>query len=504
MRSPIRTILQAPLLLLLFWMPGINAQEPREIRVGSKVFTESVILGELLAEVARRTGCRATHDREYGGTQILWKALQSGAIDAYVEYTGTLREEILANENLKTNQEVKDRLSEHHVVLCDPLGFNNTYALGMRLDTAESLGVERISQLSLHPDLRFGFSGEFFDRDDCWPGLQRTYGLPHTSIRSLEHTLAYRGIASDSLDVIDLYSTDAEIAAYDLLVLDDDLNFFPDYEAVILYRADLEKTHPDVVEQFNLLRGSISDAAMISMNKRVRIDREPESGVATDFVNRLSDPNAEATKVNSRQLQIQRFIANTGDHIVLVGVSLTLAIICAIPLGVIAYRIPRWGEWILGTVGVLQTLPSLALFSALIPLLGLGAKPAIFALFLYSLLPIVRGTHTGLVTIAPSIRESAMALGLPSLARLRLVELPMAAQSILSGIKTSAVINVGTATIGALIGAGGYGEPIVSGLRLDDQWLVLQGAIPAAILALAVQAFFGQLERVLIPRGIRT
>ena len=132
----------------------------------------------------------------------------------------------------------------------------------------------------------------------------------------------------------------------------------------------------------------------------------------------------------------------------------------------------------------------------MIPWLGIGAKPALVALFLYSLLPIVRNTATGLRDIPVSLRESAEALGLPARARLLRIELPMASRSILAGIKTAAVINVGTATIGALIGAGGFGQPILTGIRRDDLSMILfEGAIPAALLALAVQGAFDLAER---------
>ena len=138
-----------------------------------------------------------------------------------------------------------------------------------------------------------------------------------------------------------------------------------------------------------------------------------------------------------------------------------------------------------------------------IPLLGIGGPPAIVALFLYSLLPIVRNTHAGLRGIDPGILESAAAIGLEPRASLRIVELPLAMRSIMAGIKTSAVINVGTATLGALIGAGGYGQPILTGIRLDNTALILEGAVPAAILALTVQGMFELAERAVVPRGLR-
>ena len=194
---------------------------------------------------------------------------------------------------------------------------------------------------------------------------------------------------------------------------------------------------------------------------------------------------------------------NTVQHLFLVVISLSAAILVSIPLGIIAYKNQKFGQLVLGTVGVIQTLPSLALLVFMIPFFGIGAVPAIVALFLYSLLPIVRNTYTGLKDIPQDIRESATALGLTSVARLRLIEIPLASRSILSGIKTSAVINVGTATLGALIGAGGYGQPILTGIRLDNIGLILEGAIPAAVLALLVQGLFDLSERVVVPKGLR-
>jgi osmoprotectant transport system permease protein len=149
-------------------------------------------------------------------------------------------------------------------------------------------------------------------------------------------------------------------------------------------------------------------------------------------------------------------------------------------------------------------LPALALLGFLLVLLRrTGPVPAIVALYLYSLLPIVRNTYAGLSDVPLQVRESAEALGLSPFARLYLIELPMASRSILAGIKTSAVINVGFATLGGLIGAGGYGQPIITGLSKNDYALILEGAVPAVLMALAVQGLFEVAERFLVPRGLR-
>lgn len=485
---------------------GAGADSPK-VRIGSKSFTESVILGEVLAHLVKSAGGEPVHRAELGGTQILWKALLAGEIDAYVEYNGTITQEIFAHHGIRTDAEIREALAELNVQMSAPLGFNNTYALGMKEDRAAQLGIETISDLAKHPELRFGFSDEFMERRDGWPGLQREYKLPQTQIRGMDHNLAYRGLEKGSLQVMDLYSTDAEIAYYNLRVLDDDLGYFPFYQAVVLYRADLRERAPGVVAALGKLEGSIDDATMVELNARAKLDRVAETVVAATFLHEKIDPSVEIPDVGAAEFyrrRLARLVTNTWEHLFLVAVSLTAAIAIAIPLGILAYKQPRLGQAILGTVGVIQTLPSMALLVFMIPLLGLGAWPAIVALFLYSLLPIVRNTYTGLNEIPPNVHESALALGLPAGARLWLVELPMASRSILAGIKTAGVINVGTATIGALIGAGGYGQPILTGIRLDDVSLILQGAIPAALLALVVQGLFGLIERRTVPKGLRT
>lgn len=471
-----------------------------EVTIGSKAFTESVILAEILTGLASSAGANARHQRQLGGTRIVWRALLEGQIDAYPEYTGTILREILADDSRVGQATLDEILASYGLRLSAPLGFNNSYALGIRTPRAAELGIERISDLRAHPALTFGFGNEFMDRGDGWPGLRDHYGLPQSDVRGLDHDLAYRAMEAGTLDVIDLYTTDAEIAYYDLLALEDDRAFFPDYDAVIVYRADLAIRAPQVVAALHRLEGRIDAPTMIGMNARVKLERAGESVVAADFLSSSMDMAIDVIGESAWR----RFWRHSLEHLVLVGISLSAAIAMAIPLGIIAARRPRTGRAILGAAGILQTVPSLALFVFMIPLLGIGGPPAVVALFLYSLLPIVQNTYAGLHDIPGPIRESAIALGLPSGARLRIVELPMATRSILAGVKTAAVINVGTATLAALIGAGGYGQPILTGIRLDDVGLILQGAVPAAVLALLVQGGFGLIERRLLPRPLRS
>lgn len=466
-----------------------SSSEP--VKIGTKVFTESVILGEVLKQSIESDGYQTEFYKQLGGTRILWNALVDGQIDVYPDYIGTIIEEILAGREIENRDDLVAVLSEFGIEVSEPLGFNNTYALGMKREQAEELGIETISDLQDHPGLIFGLSNEFMDRADGWPGIRDAYQLNPKNVRGLDHDLAYRGIDAGNIDVIDLYSTDAEIDYYALKVLEDDLNFFPEYEAVFLYRSDLNN---ETVESITRFEGEISRDEMVRMNAAVKLDGKDDAVVASGFL-------SETSQIHS-QISVEgfwdRLWRHTLDHLYLVGISLGLAILIAIPIGVLAVKVQPLETAVLGAVGVLQTIPSLALLVFMIPLFGIGALPAIAALFLYSLLPIVRNTHSGIKTISEPVRESAKALGLPNTLILRKIELPMAVPSILAGIKTSAVINVGTATLGALIGAGGYGQPILTGIRLDSVPLILEGAIPAAVLALLVQGLFDLVERWLV------
>ncbi len=478
-----------------------------QVWVGSKAFTESVILGEIVRLFCEAHGHPAGHRAELGGSQVLWKALKNREIDVYTEYTGTLTNELLRGEKTADDESLKKALAKHGVGLLGRLGFDDSYALGLRDDVAERLQVTKISDLA-KPEmkgLRLGFSEEFKDRPDGWPSLKRRYKLPQEAGMPMLHSVALRGLVQGKVDVIDLYTTDAEIRQYGLRVLKDDLGVFPAYDAVLLYRLDLDQRAPDLVKALGRLVGKISTDKMIALNSKVQIDGQSEGQAAAEFLNEEFNLGIDLSPFQaSPWIRVwERFWQNTRQHLFLVAVSLALAVLIAVPLGVVSYKVPALGQPILGTVGVIQTLPSMALLVFMIPLLGLGAWPAITALFLYSLLPIVRNTYQGLVEIPTGLRESALVLGLPPRARLWRVELPMASRSILTGIKVAAVINVGTATIGALIGAGGYGEPILTGIRLDNVGLILQGAVPAAALALLVQGLFGLAERWLVPRGLR-
>jgi osmoprotectant transport system permease protein len=463
--------------------------------------------------LARESGAQVTHKRGFAGTGVIWSALKEGEIDAYVDYTGTLIGESYAVEGPRSLDELRELLKRDGLVLGPPVGFENTYALGMAEAQAQRLGISTISDLAKQPSLKFGFSNEFKERADGWPALKPAYALPHADVTGLEHSLAYEAMEAGRIDVTDLYSTDAEIEQYNLRVLRDDRRVFPEYQAVIVYREGLA---PSVIAAFKRLEGRITEPLMIGMNAAVKIDKQTETAVAERFVRETlprleagAEVDAAETRTGVRPVsdRVEAALAElprlTLEHLLLVGVSLLAGVIVALPLGVFAQRRKRVGQVVLGATGVMQTVPSIALLVLLIPLVGIGWWPAVIALFFYSLLPIVRNTHAGLSDIDARLIESADALGLTRGERLRLIELPLAARPILAGIKTAAVINVGTATLGGFIGAGGYGEAIFAGIRRQDNVQILEGAIPAALLAIALQLAFELLERKAVPRGMR-
>jgi osmoprotectant transport system permease protein len=458
------------------------------VQVGSKRFTESYLLGAIVTETLRRAGIAAEHRPGLGNTAVLEQALAAGSIDVYPEYTGTIVRELLKREGRPTLDELNAWLAPRGLKAAVPLGFDNSYALALRAADAERLGLAAISDLArpAAAGLRLGLSHEFLGRADGWPALQRAYGLPFATPPGLDHGLAYEALAQGRIDLIDVYATDAKIARAGLVLLKDDRRFFPAYEAVLLMRADVDDA------PLRALAGRIDARRMTALNAAVEIDGRPYAEVAREFV---AGP-AAATAPGARAGFWQRLVADdlgrlTRQHLLLVFGSLALAVLCGVPLGVLAWRHPVLGQGLLAAVGVVQTIPSLALLAFLIAIVGgIGFVPAVIALFLYALLPIVRNTHAGLHGVGAGLSAAALALGLTRWQTLRHVQLPLAAPTLLAGVQTAATINVGTATMAAFIGAGGYGERIVTGLALNDHAALLAGAVPAALLALAVQGGF--------------
>ena len=484
-------------LCLVLFLPGMASADQvadQVLRVGSKRFTESYILGEILAQSAAPFA-RVEHRQGLGNTAIVLSALRTGAIDVYPEYLGTIDLEILKNPRPTSLAAMREALRPLGLGVAVPLGFSNGYALAVRGDA----GIATLSDLAAKPAFKLGLTHEFLGRLDGWPGLAARYGLPQTP-RGIDHGIAYQALAQKQVDAIDIYSTDARIRQYGLRVLDDDRHYFPRYDAVLLYRLDLPQRFPQAWQALQRLEGSIRADDMIAMNAQAELEGRPFAEIARGWLAR------KGGKVEGRA-QRDGLLAKTfgngfaqlaRQHLLLVLAAVLLGCLAGIPLGVLAALAPRLRQPVLAVAGTLQTVPSLALLAILIPLLGrIGTVPALVALCAYALLPIVRNTCTGLLQVPAGLRQAALALGLTRRQMLWSVELPLAAPVILAGVKTAAVMSVGTATIAAFIGAGGFGERITTGLALNDNDMLLAGAIPAALLALLTQAAFELAERLL-------
>jgi len=495
--------------------------------VASKNFTENRLLGEIITQLLEHdTDLEVDHRASLGGTKVCWDALLAGQVDIYVDYTGTgwsiiLKEPGKIADPLKAFLHVQREYQRRFdVEWLQPFGLNNTYALALSTAKAEELGVTRISDLAGHGDeIATAFSIEFMNREDGWPGLRAHYDGLDLSPRGMEHGLAYEALAQGQIDLVDAYSTDGKLGRFDVVVLADDRAFFPPYNAAPLVRGDTLREHPEIEEALAKLAFTIDDKRAMELNRRVEVDGESFEGVARSFLVAEglveSDggpaPETDVTPRGERGIfsallsQRVRIGWLTLEHLRLVAIAVAIASLLAIPLGVLIQRVPRLRGPLLGGASVLQTIPSLALLAFLIsiPAFGLGVTSAIVALILYAVLPILRNTFTGLDGVDPELVDAARGLGLTPRQVLLHVQLPIATRTILAGVRTATVISVGIATLAAFIGAGGLGQPIVEGLYLNDAALVLSGALPAAVLALLVDAVLGAIERALTPRGLR-
>ena len=483
------------LAFILMSVCSLQAQQAA-IRVGAKHFNEGYILSEILSQLLEDSGYKVERIYNLGGTTVCFEALRNGAIDIYPEYTGTLAEEILKSKRKLTFNELQTQLGhELSMEISSPYGFNNTYGLSMKKEVAESRQIKTISNLKTQPNLSLALSYEFLKRKDGWDNLSRVYGLPQKPV-GIEHGLAYKALEESKIDLTDVYSTDGEIKKYGLVLLLDDQEFFPVYEAVSLYSVALDSSIKKILAK---LSNQITETEMQEMNAKVLYDKISFSEVASGFLKTKGLIQKRKKETSS----VTEIISKTEAHLKITFIALAFAILFALPLGIFLYWYASFSKAVLYGVSLLQTIPSIALLALMIPLLGIGAVPAITALFLYALLPILRNTTTGLFSVDPLLKKVAAGIGLSPWQRLRYVELPLAMPFILSGIRTAAVITIGTATLAAFIGAGGLGEFIVTGLALNNTALILQGAIPAAILAIVVELIFEWIEARLIQKHLR-
>jgi osmoprotectant transport system permease protein len=523
-----RALKLLPLLWVAAFARSVNAQSQsgrsaptgQRIVVASKPFGESYLLCEMFAQLLESRGFSIDRRPGLGATQIAFGALRTNAIDVYPEYTGTglvavLHDSLpdsIAADPRRVFAHVARRFADlYHVFWLPPLGFQNTYAIAVTRQTAERYHLRALSDLARESQhLTAGFTADFIGRSDGLAGLERVYGIHPRTVRPLAPAVKYQALASGAVDVIDGYSTDGLLSKYDLVTLVDDRHFFPPYEAAALVSVRLEQRSPSAVAALTLLSGRLDEQTMRNLNRRVEVDGEDVRRVARDELAALGliGP-AEMVRASSGQAQSgfaaymwdrRAAIAGlTGRHLLLVGLALLAAVLVALPLGLALERTRPLAEPVIGALGVLQTIPSIALLAFMIPLLGVGVVPALVALWLYALYPIARGTYTGVRDADSEAVAAAEALGTTPVQRLMWVRLPLAAPVIMAGIRTAAVITVGAATLAAFIGAGGLGEPIVAGLALADTRMILSGALPAAALALAVDGVLGLLERLVAP-----
>ncbi len=491
--------LRALALLALLSGMGLSHAAEDVLRIGSKRFTESYILAEVLAQTAApHTSTPPVVQRGLGNTAIVYEALRAGSIDLYAEYTGTIAREILKSDKPMTREAMNAALAPLGLGIAVPFGFNDGYALAMRADRADSLGIASLADLAKHPGLRLGLSNEFIGRADGWKGLAARYRLPQSPV-GLDHGLAYDAIGARQVDVIDIYTTDAKIDSLGLRVLKDDGQYFPRYDAVLLYRLDVPLRFAQAWAAMQRLEGRINEQTMVAMNARAELQGEGFEAIARDF---LAGGTAGMAAMAQRGFTAKLFGPDlarlTRQHLVLVGAAVGLALLFAVPLAILVFPHVRLRAAVLGLAGLLQTVPSLALLAMLISLMGaIGTLPALIALTLYALLPIMRNTVTGLSEVPQGLCQAATALGMTKGQALWLVQLPLALPTVLAGVRTATTIAIGTATIAAFIGAGGYGERIVTGLALNDRALLMAGALPAAALALVSEAVFEAIERIM-------
>ena len=516
--------------LLLFLLPAVavgpaaGQDAPgagnRPVVVASKPFGESFLLAEIFARLLEARGFEVERRPGLGSTEVIFGGLRADAVDVYPEYTGTGLLAILGESPQGSPGDVFRRVSREFrrrwgVEWLPPLGFENSYAVSVRRGTADSLGLRTLSDLArVSGGLVGGFSPDFLGREDGLPGLQAAYGLAFRDTRSLLQAVKHGALRSGAVDVIDAYTTDWLLADPGVVVLEDDRDFFPPYEAAPLVSGRLRRDLPGAVAALTELAGQLDEVTMRELNRRLEVEGEPVAGVARDALERIGlleggGDEAGRGRMGTAPGLLPYLAERRGElgrqtlrHLFLVGVSLLAAIAVALPLGLLLERV-RWGaEGVIRSVGVLQTIPSIALLAFMIPLLGIGVAPALVALFLYSLFPILRNTFTGVRDADPAAVDAARALGMTPAQLLLQVRLPLASPVIMAGVRTSAVLNVGTATLAAFIGAGGLGDPIVAGLALTDTRMILSGAIPAALLALVVDGALAATERAVVPGGL--
>ncbi|HEX9746264.1 MAG TPA: glycine betaine ABC transporter substrate-binding protein, partial [bacterium] len=392
------------------------------------------------------------------------------------------------------------------------LGFENSYEIAVPRSLAEEHDLKTIGDLApISPDLKARLGFEFIDRPDGLPLLAETYDLNFGEVIGMQQILKLVAVESGDIDVLDVYTTDGTIIKYNLVVLEDDKDMFPPYEAAPLVNGNTFERYPEIYPALSMLEGALSPDMMRRLNRRLQEDKEPVERVAQDALEELGLVDAiqvdaistsEHTLISYMAAEKAKLIRLTLNHLFMAAVAVLLGVLIAVPLGLLLERWRPGAEPVIRTIGLAQTIPSIALLAFMIPPFGIGIRPAIIALWIYSLFPILRSTFSGIRDADPQAVAAAHALGMTPAQILTQIRLPLAAPVIMAGVRTAAIITVGTATLAAFIGAGGLGEPIVTGLQTYDVIMILSGAIPAAVLAIVVDLILGGVEILVKPKGM--
>lgn len=504
-------------LLLSLLINSSLAKEP--IIIGSKEFTENYLLGEMAAILLKEKYDWPVEKKlGLGGTKVVFDALESDSIHLYPDYTGTGYIYFLKrNDNERDPEKIYKIVKEtfekdFNIIWSKPFGFNNTYALAVRANDDNLNDINSVSELvGNENNFMFAAPHEFMERSDGMPNFQKAYGLKFSdeNIVGMEAGLTYSALRDLKVDMIMSYSTDGRIAAFNFRLLEDDLNFFPPYYAAWLAKKSSLEKFPVLKNLYEDFDDLISEKDMMELNNQVDSKKMEPEVVARNFLIKKKLIKGELQKNDKRKGLLNFFIKKkkylfkiTKEHLILSFGSLLLALIISLPTGILLTRYPVISTPVFAIINTIQTIPSLALLGFLIPIMGIGKIPGIVALFLYSLLPLIRNTYAGVQAVNNNFIEASRGIGLTNWQILWKVEIPLAMPVILAGVRTASVIVIGTATLAALVGAGGLGDPIFRGVSTVNNDLIFLGAIPAALLAIITDKLLGLCEKKLVSKGL--
>lgn len=468
----------------------LSSDPSSTIKIGGKVFTEQNILVDLLKIYLEDKGYKIQTQKNLGGTFVAYEALKNGNLDMYVEYSGTSYHSIFKQKDIlsekETHQWLKTAFAREKIYLFKGLGFSNSYAL-LVPDSSKHKTIKDLIDNS--KNLSIGFEHEFLTRPDGYDNLLEAYGLKFKNTKTMNVGLMYEALKTQQLNVGVGYTTDGRNKAYNLKVLEDNLNYFPKYKAEIIARQDVLNSHENLQSELMALTGQINHEDMTQMNYEVDALKKSSNLVARNFLYEKNLISFSSSKVSKGFLGLKsheiRLVKNKLlEHIRICLIALAVSLVLGFSLGTLAFEYKPLKSIVFTFVNLMQTIPSLALFGFLIPFMGIGFYPAMAALVLYSILPLVHNVYIGLSEVDQDIIESCQAIGMSRKQILTQVRIPMAMPTLGAGLRTCTVIIIGTATVAAFIGAGGLGELIFQGISSLNHRMILLGAVPAALLAL--------------------